>query len=373
MKRAMVVVFAVLASAAAAFGGWRTLPAPPVARVDAAAVVDDAGAVYLLGGSDRQRVYADVYKYDAAHGWRAVAPLPEALAQHAAYCLAGKIYVAGGYGAAGVVGDAFIYDISADRWTAGPALPAPTYGGRLAAAGARLFFLGGADATDQAQGACLEYSAGNNAWIVRAPMTQPRKHHAAAAWNGALYVFGGVANVKKASTYLTSVEYYDPDADAWHAVASLPVTFWGGVGGPVAGGLAACGGLQGDAPSSACWLFALGGSAWTPFAAAPFAGYRAAGGGPALAMVGGEIVLPRGHEIVASAALWSDSVDDDASPADDDASPADDDGSPADDDASPGDDDDNNDDNDDNDNDNDDSSPAPRHAGKNGGTNGCGC
>lgn len=57
-------------------------------------------------------------------------------------------------------------------------------------------------------------------WNEVAPLSTARKNHAATAYNGKVYVFGGH---DPSNALLSSVEVYDPVANAWTAGTSLPV------------------------------------------------------------------------------------------------------------------------------------------------------
>ena len=58
-------------------------------------------------------------------------------------------------------------------------------------------------------------------WVPCAALGTARKQHGLAAWDGALYVFGGLGAGSHAP--LKSTERYSEAADAWSAIAPLPV------------------------------------------------------------------------------------------------------------------------------------------------------
>ncbi|XP_077297483.1 kelch-like protein 23 [Arctopsyche grandis] len=64
------------------------------------------------------------------------------------------------------------------------------------------------------------YSVETNSWTYRAQMIQGRRSHSSVAFKGKLYVAGGYDD--QTSTYLDSVEHYDPNANVWTAFAKIP-------------------------------------------------------------------------------------------------------------------------------------------------------
>jgi N-acetylneuraminic acid mutarotase len=62
----------------------------------------------------------------------------------------------------------------------------------------------------------------NTHWTVKSDMPQKRVNHAAAAWNGKIYVIGGDDDTKEGN--LTATNYcYDIATDTWSTKASIPV------------------------------------------------------------------------------------------------------------------------------------------------------
>ncbi|XP_077294153.1 kelch-like protein 25 isoform X2 [Arctopsyche grandis] len=64
------------------------------------------------------------------------------------------------------------------------------------------------------------YSVETNSWTYRAQMIQERSEHSSVAFRGKLYVAGGT--IFQTSTYLDSVEHYDPNANLWTPFTNLP-------------------------------------------------------------------------------------------------------------------------------------------------------
>src|SRR5947208_2145289 len=75
-------------------------------------------------------------------------------------------------------------------------------------------------------GTVEEYDPGTNTWRTRASMPTPRNHATAGVLNGKIYVIGGrvgAAFISAGSSNVDVVEEYDPAADAWgSARARMP-------------------------------------------------------------------------------------------------------------------------------------------------------
>jgi hypothetical protein len=142
-------------------------PSPP-ARIGhaAAAVGSDPGGIYTFGGcvgcgqSGRslfEGVFLDdLHRLDlatntwAVAGSRAGGAAPSPRAFHGLAAAAGRLFVFGGFGTGGLLGDAHAYDPTAGgAWTElssaadGGSRPAPRVAPGFTAAGGRLFVLGG--------------------------------------------------------------------------------------------------------------------------------------------------------------------------------------------------------------------------------------
>lgn len=209
--------------------GWTTASPAPQARVEAPAAVI-GGRLYVFGGfadaalHTSQRV--DVYD-PATDAWTGAADLPVAIT-HAGVAVDGTtVWFAGGFQGnhpGFAVADVRRYDAPSDTWSAGPPLPEPRAGGALVRLGTRLHYFGGVLAdrnTDS--GAHWELDlASPTGWIPRAPLPSPRNHLAGAEVGGRVYAIGGQHNHDTSPFDVADVHAWDPASDAWSAVASLP-------------------------------------------------------------------------------------------------------------------------------------------------------
>lgn len=110
---------------AASVDALAPLPSP---RLLAAALPLPEGGLLLVGGEDEQgQPLGQVLRWQpngSAGQWQALAPLKAARSRFGIVRLPdGRVLVAGGRGAAGVLASTEIYDPVADAWSPGPALP----------------------------------------------------------------------------------------------------------------------------------------------------------------------------------------------------------------------------------------------------------
>lgn len=291
---------------------WLTLPAMTETRIEAMSAVDQNGAVYLIGGSDRHETSAAVARFGEDGKWQALAAMPYSLAQGAAVCLDGKIYVAGGFDGRILRPELLIYDIAADAWAVGPATPEGRFGYRLDALDGKLYLTGGGTLLYQSVGDnCWRYDPASGVWEVLAPMAVARKHHGSAILDDRLIVFGGVTVASDERLTLTTAESYNPASDSWASIEAMPVAFSNGASGTVEGSAWACGGLQDGTVSAACYNYQAAADAWTAGEDAPFNSYRLGAGGGSMVLAGGEMVDIRGWQPVMKVAIQRETSDDD--------------------------------------------------------------
>ncbi|XP_069499469.1 kelch repeat and BTB domain-containing protein 12 [Ambystoma mexicanum] len=176
--------------------------------------------LYLIGGQmktkNRYVITNCVDKYSIEQDrWRSVAPLPIALACHAAVTLNNKLYVMGG-------------------WT--PQMDLPD------------------DEPDRLSNRMLEYDPGQDKWTQRAPMMYSKYRFSAAVVNSEIYVLGGIGCAGRdrgqSRICLDAVEIYNADGDFWRAGPPMPFPLLSlrtnsSNAGTVDGKLYICGGFHG--------------------------------------------------------------------------------------------------------------------------------
>jgi non-specific serine/threonine protein kinase len=146
---------------------------------------------------------------------RAEPALPAAIEESAAAAANGKLYVMGGFNAAGASLDG-VYVFDGKAWSAGPHLPLPVDHPSAATLDGVVYIAGGhSNGADTARTFRLD----GDHWTEMSSMHFARGGHALVAVEGRLYAIGG--NTSRAN--VAQVETFDPGANAWTSVASLPV------------------------------------------------------------------------------------------------------------------------------------------------------
>ena len=145
---------------------------------------------------------------------RAEPSLPALVEETAAATAEGNLYVMGGFNAAGAsLSSVYVFD--GTGWRAGPSLPLPVDHPSAASLGGYVYLAGGhSNGRDSARLFRLE----GEQWTELAPMHFARGGHALVALGGRLYALGG--NTSRGN--VAAVEAYDPIANTWTVIASLP-------------------------------------------------------------------------------------------------------------------------------------------------------
>lgn len=196
---------------------WRGRTPMPAPRAMAAAVGHD-DRVILFGGRNSAGVLNSVDAYDTrADLWTSLPPMPTARWGHAAAALGDLVYVAGGIRATGGLREALaeleIFDLRANQWSKGPALPAARQGAALAVVDGKLYILGGRDGagdSGSATATVLIFDPVSGTYATGRPLARARTGAQAVARDGKIYVIGGAA--EGAAT--DAIEVYDTAANA---------------------------------------------------------------------------------------------------------------------------------------------------------------
>ena len=167
----------------------------------------------------------------------------------------------------------------------GGVLPSP----RLGVRPHRIYLAGGAGAKG-AVCTVLAYDPALDSWCQVASMARARCVHGAVGLDGKLYVMGGYdpGDPGEEGTSLADAEVFDPKADGWQPLPSMPTARHCFAAAEVAGTLYALGGLDGSYEHCASDSYDPLSDAWTPVAAPPQDDFRF---GPATAAVGAKIYV----------------------------------------------------------------------------------
>jgi len=170
------------------------------------AVAAVGNAIYAIGGRTGTGGPNSAGKLDVVERydidldmWQTVATLPAPRSDLAAATIGGKIYVFGGFDAAGnVVADVDVYNPVTDSWSTAPADMPTARAGMYAAAtkGGTVYVIGGWDGAfpfDTAVGSAVEaYKVSQDKWMTDLPsMPTARAETGAADHNGKIYILGG--------------------------------------------------------------------------------------------------------------------------------------------------------------------------------------
>jgi N-acetylneuraminic acid mutarotase len=191
---------------------WTSKADMPTARGYLSTSVAD-GKIYAIGGADTTSgpAFRTVEEYDpATNTWTRKANLPEPRYLHAASVVDGKIYVIAGswqeYTSSRAV---YAYDPATDTWER--KADAPTARSWLSpnagVVDGRIYVIGGDFGSPKPN--VEEYDPATDTWRTRADMPTPRGSLCTSAFNGKIYVIGGITT----SFYdpLSTVEEYFPN------------------------------------------------------------------------------------------------------------------------------------------------------------------
>lgn len=205
-RRALLVValFAIAASIVLALPAAQSATAPRGDATDLDDVPAGNGELLPIGQSTR---------------WFLRAPLSAPRARAVAAAAGGRVYVIGGEVGQAASGDVLVFDPATNAWRQlDAAKPTPVWNAAGAVLGDALHVIGGTPrnglATDRVE--VLDVSTGT--WRIGAALPRPTTGHAAAVLEGVLYVFGGRAGGE------TTADAYalDESTGRWRRVAPMP-------------------------------------------------------------------------------------------------------------------------------------------------------
>lgn len=252
------------------------------------------GKLVVAGGYDTSR---SVYVYDmAANTWAVGPALPRGTDNLAALAAGGKVYALGGEASNALQA----YDPAANTWTQGPNLPSGRFASAAAALNGRLYLMGGWNLSNAASASLASVAAfdtGTAAWVneALAPMPTARNAAAAGAIGSQIHVVGGRAPGIRANDHqsLAAHEVYNPLTNSWQVAAALP-TARGSIAAAVLNGrLYVFGGemttASGSAVSNAVERYDPATNSWQVLAAMPYSahGLGAVAVGNAIYVMGG--------------------------------------------------------------------------------------
>jgi hypothetical protein len=223
----------------------------PEARQEVASAGLD-GRLYVLGGFDTGgRSSGSVFVYDGT--WRTGPALPVAVDHPAAAVLDGRLYLAGGY-AAGQASRR-VFRLEGDHWTELASMRYPRGALGLAATAGLLVALGGSNGAQNV--APVEaYDPAANSWRDVGTLPAPRNHVGGFSLEGQACAAGG------RSPNSPRVDCVDPLSGAWKRLPDLPTPTSGAGAGELSGTVIVAGGEDAQESRMITQLYRLTAGAW---------------------------------------------------------------------------------------------------------------
>jgi N-acetylneuraminic acid mutarotase len=207
---------------------WADIANYPIKVMDNAVATGDDGTVYSFGGTDGNAAWATSYAYDpSSQQWSKIADMPEALNGAAAVPLNGKIYIIGGWNAAGTGSThVYAYDPSGNSYSQVASLPKGVSGAAATSLNGQLYVVGGCT-TGQcapASDSTFSYDPGSDSWsTLDAYPGGALAFMGCAGVAGELVCAGGIDATTSAGSKAT---YAFTPGSGWTKVADMPVDDW---------------------------------------------------------------------------------------------------------------------------------------------------
>lgn len=208
-----------------AAGTWATMTAMPSPGTNRANPMGGniGGLIYVCGGNTNVPARtATGYVYDpSADTWTAIASLATPTDGAAFAVYSGKLYVFGGNSdIASPTATCRAYNPGTDSWATLASLPAARGNGVAAAIGTKIYLTAALDIGGTKHSDLLEYDPAADTFTAKTGITSPVAFAGGAAVGGKFYVVGGQL---AGSTITDKVQCYDPAANTWAAKAVLPM------------------------------------------------------------------------------------------------------------------------------------------------------
>ena len=232
------ILLLLLVSIPATAQDWVTLTNDEEERVEAHSAVIDK-KIFLFGGFQTDEALGENQSeetdqtaiYDpAADTWTKFAPLPIPVTHVGSAVVGREVWLAGGFAVLGfnqAIDHVYIYDVDANSWSEGPALPAPRSAGTLVRNGRKLHYISGLE--NRNDGVVdhwvldLDEPGGPQTWNTLASIPETSNHLSGIAVGGKIYAIGGQVNHDIDPFDVDFAYEYDPVTDSWTEKASMPI------------------------------------------------------------------------------------------------------------------------------------------------------
>jgi non-specific serine/threonine protein kinase len=155
----------------------------------------------------------------AALGWKALESAPTKRTEVAAAAAGNRIFVVGGFVDGGSTVDTVeIYDVGKDSWGAGPPLSLPVNHAMAASLNDAVYIVGGYAGPGLEKPTTRGFRFEGGRWAEIDPMPEPRAAAGLAAVDGKLVIAGGIGSSGLADSTLV----FDPKSSKWSKAAGVP-------------------------------------------------------------------------------------------------------------------------------------------------------
>lgn len=201
---------------------WTTKAPMNEMRYDFQATVID-GKIFVTGGNNGSTTLSTVQEYNPANDtWTTKTPMKYPRSSHQVVIIDGKIYVMGGSNDSGILNTVEEYDHTNNTWTTKTPMHNAKNRYQVATINGKIYAIGGLTSAVSCIKTVEEYDPSTDIWTTKAPMNEARCYHQVAVVDGKIYAIGGQSITTTApSTYLNSVEEYDPSTNKWTIIAPL--------------------------------------------------------------------------------------------------------------------------------------------------------
>ena len=193
--------------------------------------------------------------------WSKLAPFPQREEELYGIAVNDKMYVIGGYGGGKARGVVYEYDPADDAWTQKTSMPRPAHHQAMAAYQGKIYVFGGYDLSSTGGWEPLDnawaYDPVADSWTAIQSLPSKRGSAEAVEVDGQIYVIGGATTVEGSTDVafqgngparvVTTNEMYDPATDTWQSRTPMALGRNHAFSGTVGGKIYVIGGRIGHA------------------------------------------------------------------------------------------------------------------------------